>query len=106
MRIAFKMKLKEGNADEYKQRHNPIWKELESVLIKQGVVSYSIFLDKETNTLFAYAEIKDLEKWQAVSGTEVCQKWWVYMAPLMEVNDDNSPKSEDLDEVFHIEGEV
>ena len=34
MRVAFKMKLFEGNVDEYKKRHNPIWPELKEVLIK------------------------------------------------------------------------
>ena len=103
MRIAFKMKLFEGNEEEYKKRHNPIWRELEEVLINHGVQSYSIFLDNDTNDLFGYAEIDDLKKWEEVANTEVCQKWWIYMAPLMEVNENNSPVSKDLIEVFHIE---
>jgi len=103
MRIAFKMKLHEGNEKEYEKRHNPIWPELEEVLKEHGVITYSIFLDKETNNLFGYAEIKDRKKWDEVANTGVCRKWWVYMAPLMEVNEDNSPKSEELKEVFHIE---
>jgi L-rhamnose mutarotase len=103
LRIAFKMKIKAGYAEEYEQRHNPIWPELESVLVDHGVTNYSIFLDKELNILFAYAEIEDWAKWQAIAHTEVCQKWWAYMAPLMEVNEDNSPQADDLQEVFHIE---
>ena len=103
MRLAFKMKLNQGNEEEYKKRHNPIWKELEDILKKQGVLTYSIFLDKETNLLFGYAEIEDLKKWEAVADTMICREWWDYMAPLMEVNDDNSPVSKELVEVFHIE---
>ncbi|MBN1998875.1 L-rhamnose mutarotase [candidate division KSB1 bacterium] len=103
MRIAFKMKLKEGYAGEYDHRHNPIWPELESVLINHGVVDYTIFLDQDTNDLFGYAEIEDMEKWQKIAQTDVCQRWWKYMAPLMEVNEDYSPKSKDLRQVFHIE---
>ena len=103
MRIAFKMKLFEGNIDEYKKRHNPIWPELKEVLINHGVKSYSIFLDKDANDLFGYAEIEDEEKWKKIANTEICKKWWDYMAPLMEVNQDNSPVSKDLLEVFHIE---
>jgi L-rhamnose mutarotase len=30
-------------------------------------------------------------------------KWWAYMAPLMEVNPDNSPICADLPEVFHLD---
>ena len=43
MRIAFKMKLHEGYEKEYIERHNPIWKELEELLYKQGVLTYSIY---------------------------------------------------------------
>ena len=103
MRLAFKMKLFEGNLDEYKKRHNPIWPELEKVLKDHGVITYSIYLDKETNILFGYAEIEDKAKWDEVANTDICRKWWDYMAPLMEVNSDNSPVSKDLLEVFHIE---
>ena len=103
MRIAFKMKLFEGNAEEYKKRHNPIWSELKKVLIDCGVISYSIFFDKDTNDLFGYAEIEDQKKWDEIANTDVCRKWWDYMAPLMEVNNDKSPVSKDLVEVFHIE---
>ncbi len=31
------------------------------------------------------------------------RKWWDYMAPLMDVNPDNSPVSHDLREVFHLD---
>ena len=103
MRIAFKMKLFEGNVDEYKKRHNPIWNELKEVLINHGVISYSIFLNKDTNDLFGYAEIEDLKKWEEIANTDICLKWWDYLAPLMEVNADNSPVSIELEEVFHIE---
>ena len=103
MRLGFKMKLHKGNEEEYQKRHSPIWKELKEVLIEHGVINYSIFLDEETNDLFGYAEIEDLKKWAEVASTDICQKWWVYMAPLMEVNEDKSPVSKDLKEVFHIE---
>ena len=103
MRIAFKMNLFEGNLEEYTKRHNPIWPELEKVLKDHGVITYSIYLDKETNILFGYAEIEDKKKWDEVANTDICRKWWDYMAPLMEVNPDKSPVSKDLLEVFHIE---
>ena len=103
MRIAFKMKLNEGHSEEYEKRHNPIWPELERVLINHGVVNYSIFLDKESSSLFAYAEIQDLENWESIANTDVCQKWWKFMAPIMEVNENDSPKSIELNEVFHLE---
>jgi len=103
MRIAFKMSVNKGMEEEYEKRHNPIWKELEDTLKKHGVITYSIFLDPTTNELFAYAEIKSKEKWDKVAETDICKKWWKYMGPLMPSNPDNSPKSVELKEVFHIE---
>jgi L-rhamnose mutarotase len=102
MRIAFRMKVHADKVPEYIERHNPIWPELEGTLKSHGVQSYSIFLDPSTNDLFAYAEITDLERWQAIAQTEICQKWWQSMAPLMPANEDHSPVSADLEEVFHI----
>ncbi len=103
MRIAFTMQLKAGFEHEYEKRHNPIWPELQETLLEHGVQSYSIFLDNTTNTLFAYVEIDDEERWNAIASTEICRKWWDHMAPLMEVNSDNSPDSAPLREIFHID---
>lgn len=103
MRIAFRMKVNDGKESEYIARHNPIWAELEGVLKSHGVRSYSIFLDRTSNDLFAYAEIEDLDRWQSLANTEVCTKWWHSMAALMPTNDDKSPITHDLEEVFHLE---
>ncbi len=102
MRIAFKLKIKPEHKDEYIKRHNPIWAELEELLYQHGVITYSIFLDEKTGDLFGYAEIIDLALWNKIPESPICQKWWDYMAPLMQVNPDNSPKVENLQEVFHI----
>lgn len=88
---------------EYQRRHAPIWKELEETLFEHGVRNYSIYLDVETSNLFAYAEIESEERWQAIAGTEVCQRWWRYMKEIMPANPDNSPVAVELTEVFHIE---
>jgi L-rhamnose mutarotase len=66
------------------------------------VHNYSIFFDEETHTLFGYVEIESEEKWNAIANTEICKKWWDFMADCMETNPDNSPKSSNLEEVFHI----
>ena len=96
------MKLYPGQVAEYIQRHNPIWPELEEVLKNHGVHNYSIFLDTETHLLFGYAEIESELNWSAIADTEVCKRWWAYMAPLMETNSNSSPVSIDLKEVFHM----
>jgi len=103
MRVAFKMAINKGCAEEYQKRHNPIWQELEQTLLSHGVLNYSIYLDDESGTLFAYAEVESEELWQQIADTDICQKWWMHMAPLMLTNSDNSPKSTALREVFHID---
>jgi L-rhamnose mutarotase len=103
IRKAFLMTLKPGHQEEYERRHNPIWPELEEVLKSYGVSNYSIFLDRQTERLFAYAEIESEDQWQRIAETDACRRWWAYMSGLMLVNDDQSPVAVNLDEVFHIE---
>lgn len=97
------MTVHPGQEAEYQRRHAPIWPELEAVLKAYGVASYSIFLHPETRQLFAYAEIEDEARWQAIAQTEVCRRWWSSMRELMPTNADHSPVAEELKEVFHIE---
>jgi len=96
------MTLKPGCQEEYERRHNPIWAELETVLKEHGVSNYSIFLDRRTCQLFAYAEIESESRWQQIARSEVCQRWWAHMKDLMLTNSDDSPVTTDLDEVFHL----
>lgn len=102
-RKAFIMSLKPGYQEEYQRRHNPIPTELQKTLTEHGVRNYSIFLDRDSNKLFAYVEIDSEELWQAIAGTEACQKWWAFMKEIMLTNPDNSPASVELDEVFHMD---
>ncbi|MBI2422125.1 MAG: L-rhamnose mutarotase [Candidatus Hydrogenedentes bacterium] len=102
IRKAFLMQVHPERHAEYQRRHNPIWPELEAELQAHGVHNYSIFLDPQTSTLFAYAEIEDEDRWNAIAQTEACRNWWVHMAELMPSNPDHSPVSRPLKEVFHL----
>ncbi|MFW2503345.1 L-rhamnose mutarotase [Clostridium diolis] len=97
------MKLFNGFEDEYKKRHDKIWPEMVEMLQKYGAQNYSIFLDSNTNNLFAYVEIEDEELWNKTAETEICKKWWAYMKDIMETNPDNSPVLIELKEVFHLD---
>lgn len=97
------MSVDRGQEAEYERRHSPIWTELENTLKQHGVSNYSIFLHPETNQLFAYAEIEDEARWNAIAQTDVCQRWWKHMGDIMPSNPDNSPVSLPLNEVFHID---
>jgi len=103
IRKAFRMSVHAGQEAEYERRHNPIWRELEEVLVGHGVRSYTIFLDPASQDLFAYAEIESEERWNAIASTEVCRRWWRHMTEVMPANPDDSPVSRALREVFHIE---
>lgn len=103
IRHAFKMKLKPGAVAEYKKRHDEIWPELAVELQAAGVSDYSIFLDEETLTLFAVQKLSGENRALALPNHPIVRKWWDYMAPLMEVNADNSPVVSDLREVFYLE---
>ncbi|MBP1641220.1 MAG: L-rhamnose 1-epimerase [Bacteroidetes bacterium] len=102
-RAAFKMFLKSGFEAEYEKRHAAIWPELKKLLKDSGVYDYSIFWDKETNILFAVQKVNGDQGSQDLGSTEIVQKWWAYMADIMETNSDNSPVSIPLPEIFYME---
>lgn len=98
------MFLKPGFEDEYQRRHAAIWPELKQMLSDAGVRNYSIYWDKDTNILFAYQEVVGESGGSQDQGDNpIVQKWWDYMADIMEVNPDNSPVSIPLDERFHMD---
>lgn len=99
----FKMKLYDGMEAEYEKRHNELWDEMKDMIHRYGGKNYTIFLDKETNVLFGYIEIESEELWAASAETEICKKWWAFMADIMETNPDNSPVSVDLKNIFHLD---
>jgi|SRR4051812_20503460 L-rhamnose mutarotase len=101
-RVAFKMKLFPGYAEEYKKRHDSLWPQLKSLLKTTGVEDYSIFLDEATNILFGILKIEDPIKLDELSNHPVMKKWWGYMQDIMETNEDNSPLSIKLKEVFYL----
>lgn len=100
-RFGFKMKLKPGFKEEYKKRHDAIWPELKALIQSTGVSDYSIFLDEETNILFAVQKQGEVSS-QDLGNNPVVKKWWAYMADIMESNPDNSPVTIPLEEVFYM----
>jgi len=102
MKVAFKMKLKPGFSEEYQKRHDEIWPELAALLKANGVSDYTIFLDEETNTLFGVQQLSGKSS-QDLGQQEIVQRWWKYMADIMDTNPDNSPVSIPLKNVFHLD---
>ena len=102
-REAFKMFLKPGYEEEYERRHAAIWPELKKLLSENGVYDYSIYWDKDTNILFACQKVKGEGGSQDMGDNPIVQKWWDYMADIMETNPDNSPVSIPLPELIYME---
>lgn len=101
-RIAQLMYLYPDQQEEYKKRHDELWPELEASLKAHGASNYSIFLDKNTDILFAYLEVESQARYNQIADTDICKKWWAYMAPIMKTNEDNSPVTKELHEVFYL----
>ncbi len=101
-RVAFKMHLKAGQEKEYTRRHNAIWPELSALLKTAGIAEYSIFFDAETNTLFGVQQLTGEQGSQDLADNPIVKQWWAYMADIMEVNEDDSPTSTPLQEVFYL----
>ncbi len=103
IRNAFKMKLKSGCVEEYKNRHAEIWPELAKAHTDAGIFDYSIYFDEESLTLFAFQKLTDNNTAAEMKDLEIVKKWWDHMAGLMEVHPDNMPVFKPLVEVFHMD---
>ena len=102
-RYAFKMFLNAGRAPEYRERHDAIWPELAALLRGAGVSNYSIHLDAETDTLFAYLERRDDHAMDALPAHPVMRRWWDHMKDIMRTHPDGSPAAVALEEMFHLD---
>jgi L-rhamnose mutarotase len=104
VRMGFLMSVQPTAHAEYKRRHDELWPELAAVLREHGVRSYTIYLDERRSLLFGTVEAESQERWDAIARTPVCRRWWAFMKDIMPANPDDSPISEPLREVFHLEG--
>lgn len=100
--IGFRMQLNEGQALEYRRRHDEIWPELVSLLKTAGVSDYSIFLHEDTNSLFAVLRRSADHTMDALPLEPVMQRWWAHMVDIMTTSDNNEPVVEPLERVFYL----
>lgn len=101
--LAFTMQLNAGQEQEYRRRHDEIWPELAAELKRAGVSDYSIFLDEGSGTLFGVLKLSSVNTFDSLPARPVMQKWWSYMADIMQTHADNHPVSRDLLQVFHMD---
>ena len=99
-RIAFRMNLYEGYAEEYEKRHDEIFPELAEALKDAGVSDYSIWLDPESNHLFGILTRTNDHTMDALPDTDIVKRWWAHMADIMETDPQNVPTQIPLKRVF------
>jgi L-rhamnose mutarotase len=99
-RIAFRMNLNSGQALEYEKRHDEVFPELAQALKDAGVSDYSIWLDPETNHLFAILTRTTDHTLDTLPDTDICKKWWAFMSDIMETDEKNVPTQIPLKQVF------
>lgn len=102
-KIAFRMFLHPGQADEYRRRHDAIWPELTALLKAAGVHDYSIYLDTEHDVLFAVLRREAGHAMDALPQHPVMRRWWAHMADIMRSHADGSPVVETLPCLFHLD---
>jgi L-rhamnose mutarotase len=96
------MILNPGQAEEYKRRHDDIWPELASRLKEAGATDYSIWLDEETNHLFAILKRPAGHQMDALPLDAIVRCWWDYMADIMQTKPDHEPVQIPLRKMFHL----
>lgn len=102
-RYAFRMRLKPGMKTEYKARHDAIWPGLVTLLREAGVSDYSIYLDDETDSLFALLHRPADHTMDRLAEHPVMRKWWASMADLMETKPDDEPVAVPLELMFQMD---
>ena len=100
--VAFKMKLHKGFAEEYKRRHDAIGTELKELLYSKGISDYFIFLDEASGDLFGTLKVDEEQKLDELPQHPIMQRWWAFMKDIMETNEDHSPVSIPLQQVFYL----
>ena len=103
-RLGMTYRLRPGAKEVYLRAHREIWPEMQDYLKRSGVGQMSIFL--RGDTLFLYAEIEDLERYDELGRTDpVSDRWESWMATLLAspYDDEEAGIFARLDEVWHIE---
>lgn len=102
-RFAFKMRLKPGCEQIYKEKHDEVWPGVIELIKRQGIRNYSIH--RAGLDLFAYYETDGTASPAQPDGEidPVQQDWWLMMEPYMEYNEDHTPKVWPMEEMFYLE---
>ena len=101
-KVAFAMRLRAGQADEYRRRHDALFPELATLLADSGIEDYSIHLDPDSLTLFGVLWRRRDHAMDALPDHPVMRRWWAHMADIMDTNPDGSPVAVPLVPMLHL----
>jgi L-rhamnose mutarotase len=76
-------RIRPGRVAEYDERHARVWPELEELMRRAGVSSYSIYRWREI--VFSHMEVDDYERLvDLYAGDPVAERWEAEFAELLE----------------------
>ena len=76
-------RVKPGMADEYRRRHATVWPEIDALLRRLGIQSYSIYLWGEI--VFSHMDVDDYERLLREEGdAELAARWEAAFADVLE----------------------
>lgn len=96
------MNLNPGQTEQYRRRHDAIWPELVDLLKSSGISDYTIWLDPETDHLFATLVRADNHTMERLADAEIMGRWWSMMGDIMQANPDSSPVQVELIKMFEL----
>ena len=100
--LAFRMKVRAGQVEEYERRHANIFPEMEAALHAAGVRDYSIWHDATADELFAVMTISDPDALVGVRRSDIARRWWAHMADIMDTQPSGAPVQTPLRRVFRL----
>ena len=82
-RIAFTMRVKSGQEEEYRRRHEAVWPAMLQALKSAGCRNYSIYMKGQD--LFAYMEVENFQAFlERMAAEPESDRWETHMAAIME----------------------
>jgi L-rhamnose mutarotase len=102
-RVCFLARVRPDRLDEYRERHQNVWPELQAALCEAGWVNYTLFLTDD-GLLVGYLETENYQKAQeAVAKTQVNQRWQAEMSEFFVTDGPPDESFTRIAEVFHLD---
>ncbi|MGH9720516.1 MAG: L-rhamnose mutarotase [Bryobacteraceae bacterium] len=104
-RVCFCLQVKPEKLEEYRERHDAVWPEMQDALRRTGWHNYSLFL-REDGLLIGYVETPDFERALAeMAKTGVNRRWQEWMAPFFQgiPGRKADEQMQVIPEVFHLD---